>query len=153
MNKYYFHFGDYYGDGHRQYVTVCLESPKSKTEIQEIIARAEFRHPAFNNWDTGLAKQYDEPYIGDIAWNDIIELGYPYERFCNMVDDVEYEGFNDWETLKKYHQLSTIVVTIELIIDIWLFVLNHYGAELKEVVEKEEKNNFDFAYGYGCFYG
>ena len=153
MNKYYFHFGDYYGDGHRQYVTICFESPKTKEELQAIILKAEFKHPTFNNWDTGLAKQYDEPYIGDIAWDEIIELGYSYERFCQFIDDIAFDKYTNWEELKANRQLSTIVVNIELIIDIWLFVLNHYGANLTEVVEEKEDNHFDFGYGYGCFCG
>lgn len=152
MNKYYFHFGDYYGDGHRQYVTVCLESPKTRQEIQEIINKIEFQHPAFNNWDSGLAKQYDEPHIGDIAWNEIIELGYPYIKFLDALDDVDYDEYDSWEAVKAVHQLSDICVNIELIIDIWLFIMNQYGAELEEVVE-DNSNHFDFDYGYGCFYG
>lgn len=152
MNKYYFHFGDYYGDGHRQYVTVCVESSKTRQEIQEIINKIEFKHPAFNNWDTGLAKQYDEPHIGNVAWDEIIKLGYPYIRFLNALDDADYDKYDNWEAIKAVHQLSDICVSIELIIDIWLFVMNHYGAELEEVVE-DNSNHFDFDYGYGCFYG
>lgn len=152
MNKYYFHFGDYYGDGHRQYVTVCYQSPKTREEIQEIINKIEFKHPAFNNWDSGLAKQYEEPHIGDIAWDEIIELGYPYIKFLNALDDADYDKYDNWEAVKAVHQLSDICVNIELIIDIWLFIMNQYGAELKEVVE-DNSNHFDFDYGYGCFYG
>ena len=153
MNKYYFHFGDYYGDGHRQYVTVCLQSPKTREELDAILTKIEFKHPSFNNWDTGLAKQFDEPHIGDIAWDEIIELGYPYEKLGQMLDDIEFDKYEGWEALKAEYQLSDIYVNIELIMDIWLFVLNHYGAKLTTVVEEEENNNFDFAYGYGCFYG
>ena len=152
MNKYYFHFGDYYGDGHRQYVTVCCQSPKTREEIQEIINKIEFKHPSFNNWDSGLAKRYEEPHIGDIAWDEIIELGYPYIKFLNALDDVGYDEYDSWETIKAVHQLSDICVNIELIMDIWLFIMNYYGAELEEVVE-DNSNHFDFDYGYGCFYG
>ena len=152
MNKYYFHFGDYYGDGHRQYVTICLQSPKSRKEIQEIINKIEFKHPSFNNWDTGLAKQFDEPHIGDIAWDEIIELGYPYEKLGQMLDDLEFDKYEGWEALKAEYQLSDIYVNIELIMDIWLFVMNYYGAELEEIVE-DNSNHFDFDFGYGCFYG
>ena len=152
MEKYHFHFGDYYGDGHRQYVTVCLESPKTRQEIQEIINKIEFKHPSFNNWDTGLAKQFDEPHIGDIAWGEIIELGYPYEKLGQMLDDLEFDKYEGWEALKAEYQLSDIYVSIELIMDIWLFVMNYYGAELKEIIE-DTSNHFDFDYGYGCFFG
>ena len=152
MNKYYFHFGDYYGDGHRQYVTVCLESPKTRQEIQEIIYKINAEHPSFDNWKGGLAKQYEEPHIGNEAWDEIIGLGYPYIKFLDAIDDVDYDEHDNWEALKAVHQLSDICVNIELIIDIWLFVMNQYGAELEEVVE-DNSNHFDFDYGYGCFYG
>lgn len=151
MNKFYFHFGDFYGDGHRQYVTVCLQTPKTKQELQEIICKTEFMHPAFSNWDTGLANRYEEPHIGNVAWEEIIKLGYPYSKLGIMLDDIDFDNYNDWDSLKADYELSDIYVNIELIIDIWLFVLNHYGAELEEVVE-EEKDFFDFGFGYGCFY-
>ena len=152
MNKYYFHFGDYYGDGHRQYTTICLESPKTRQEIQEIINKIDELHPIFNKWDSGLANQYDEPHIGNIAWDEIIELGYPYIKFLTALDDANYDEYDSWEAVKAVHQLSDICVNIELIIDIWLFIMNQYGAELEEVVE-DNSNYFDFGYGYGCFYG
>lgn len=152
MNKYYFHFGDYYGDGHRQHVTTCLQSPKTGKEIQEIIYKINAEHPIFDKWDGGLAKQYEEPHIGDVAWDEIIELGYPYEKLGQMLDDLDFDKYEDWESLKTEHQLSDIYVNIELIMDIWLFVMNQYGAELEEVVE-DNSNHFDFDYGYGCFYG
>ncbi len=153
MNKYYFHFGDYYGDGHRQYVTVCCQSPKTREEIREIINKINELHPMFNNWnDGGLAIQYDEPHIGNGSWEDIIKLGYPYIKFLNALDDVDYDKYDNWEAVKAAHQLADICVNIELIMDIWLFIMNHYGAELEEVVE-DNSNHFDFDYGYGCFYG
>ena len=152
MNKYYFHFGDYYGDGHRQYTTVCLESPKTREEIREIINKISELHPTFNNWKDGLAIQYEEPHIGNEAWEDIIKLGYPYIKFLDVLDDADYDKYDNWEAVKAVHQLSDICVNIELIIDIWLFVMNQYGAELEEVVE-DNSNHFDFDYGYGCFYG
>lgn len=151
MNKYYFHFGDYYGDGHRQYVTICLQSPKTREELDAILTKIEFKHPSFNNWDTGLAKQFDEPHIGDIAWDEIIELGYPYEKLGQMLDDLEFDKYEGWEALKAEYQLSDIYVNIELIMDIWLFVMNYYGAELEEIIE-DTSNHFDFDFGYGCFY-
>ena len=152
MNKYYFHFGDYYGDGHRQYVTLAVQSPKTRQELQDIINKIEFQHPAFNNWDSGLAKQYDEPHIGNVAWEEIIELGYPYEKLGQMLDDLNFDKYEGWEILKAEYQLSDIYVNIELIIDIWLFVMNYYGAELEEIIE-DTSNHFDFDFGYGCFYG
>lgn len=150
MNKYYFHFGDYCGDGHRQYVTLALHSPKTREELDAILTKIKFKHPSFNSWDTGLAKESNEPYIGDIVWNEIIELGYPYEKLGQTLDDIEFDKYEDWEALKAEYQLSEICVSIELIMDIWLFVMNYYGAELEEIVE-DTSNHFDFDFGYGCF--
>lgn len=152
MNKYYFHFGDYYGDGHRQYVTICLQSIKSRKEIQEIINKIHAEHPTFNKWDGGLATEYEEPHIGNDAWEEIIALGYPYIKFLDALDDADYDKYDGWEAVKAVRQLSDICVNIELIIDIWIFVMNQYGAELEEIVE-DNSNHFNFNYGYGCFYG
>ena len=149
MNKYYFHFGDYYGDGHRQYVTICLQSPKTREEIQNIITKICFKHPSFDNWDTGLANNYENSHIGDIAWDEIIELGYPYERLGEMLDDIEFDNYSGWEDLKSHYQLSDIYINIELIVDIWIFVMNYYGAEFEKMID--DSNHFDFGYGYGCF--
>ena len=152
MSKYYFHFGDYYGDGHRQYTTVCLESPKTHQEIQDIINKIDFKHPAFNNWDSGLANQYDVPHIGNVAWDEIIKLGYPYEKLGILLDDLEFDSYTGWDDLKEKYDLREIYVNIDFIMDVFLFVMNYYGAELTEVVE-DNSNHFNFGYGYGCFYG
>ena len=152
MNKYYFHFGDYYGDGHRQYVTVCLESPKTRQEIQEIINKIDFKHPAFNNWYGGLANEYEAPHIGNVAWDEIIKLGYPYEKLGILLDDLEFDNYTGWDDLKEKYDLREIYINIDFIMDVFLFVMNYYGAELTEVVE-DNSNHFDFGYGYGCFYG
>ena len=151
MNKYYFHFGDYYGDGHRQYTTICCQSPKNREEIQEIINKIEFQHPAFNNWDGGLANQYDEPHIGNVAWDEIIKLGYPYEKLGILLEDLEFDNYTGWDDLKERYELKEIYINIDFIMDVFLFVMNYYGAELTEVVE-DNSNHFDFGYGYGCFY-
>ena len=151
MNKYYFHFGDYYGDGHRQYTTICCQSPKTREEIQEIINKIEFQHPAFNNWDSGLANQYDEPHIGNVAWDEIIKLGYPYEKLGILLEDLEFDNYTGWDDLKARYELKEIYINIDFIMDVFLFVMNYYGAELTEVVE-DNSNHFDFDYGYGCFY-
>jgi hypothetical protein len=152
MEKYYFHFGDYWGDGHRQYVTMCLESPKTRQEIREIITKVNNTYSIFNDWNSGgLAIQYEEPHIADAAWEEIIKLGYPYKKLGVVLDDIEYDNYDSWESLKEAYQLSDIYVNIELVMDIYVFVLNHYGAELTEVVE-DNSNHFDFYYGYGCFY-
>lgn len=151
MEKYYFHFGDYYGDGHGRHVTVCYNSPKSKQEIQEIINKIDFKHPSFNSWDAGLAKQYDEPHIGEAAWEEIIKLGYPYERLGIILDDLEFDKYSGWDDLKNQYKLSDIYVNIDFIIEVFIYIMNYYGAELTEIIE-DKSNHFDFDYGYGCFY-
>jgi hypothetical protein len=152
MNKYYFHFGDYYGDGHKQYSTLCLQSPKTKEELQAIIEKVKSIHSIFDNWEGGLARQYNEPHIGEVAWEEIIKLGYPYEKLGEFLDDIEFDIYKNWEELKELNYLPAIYVNIEFIMDVWIFVLNYYGAELEEV-EVEDDNHFDFGYGYGCFWG
>jgi hypothetical protein len=149
MNKFNFHFGDYYNDGHGQYGTVYASSPKTYEEIQAIVQRSDFKFPAFNNFYGGLATQYDEPHIGEVSWDEIIEMGYPYERFLDKIDDITYDKYDGWDALKDAENLSEIVVTIELVMDIYIFALNLLGAEL--TVEEPERNEFTFDYGYGCF--
>lgn len=149
MNRFYFHFGDYYNDGHGCYKTICVETPKSKAEIQAIINKVDFMHPAINNPIGGLANTYCEPHFDSAVWIDIIEKGYPYERFMNNQDDCGFEQYSGWEDLSNKCSLLDIVVTIETVVDVYLFLLNHYGAELTVLIDDTE--HFSFEYGYGCF--
>ena len=150
MNRFYFHFGDYYNDGHGQYKTVYATSPKTYEEMERIVGKVSFMHPAFNNYYGGLATQYDEPNIGEVSWVDIIEMGYPYERFLDKMDDITYDKYDGWDALKDAEILSEIVVNIELVMDIYFFALNRYGAELT-ITDSEHINQFMLDYGYGCF--
>lgn len=150
MNKFYFHFGDYYGDGHKCYHTICVQTPKTRAEIQEIINTIDFKHPAINNRNNGLAIAYENNHIGNLVWDEIIALGYPLCRLVKKCDDCVLD-YPSWEKLREHYDLSTLYAGIELVIDIYLFMLNYYGAELEEV-EVEHSNHFDFGYGYGCFY-
>ena len=93
--------------------------------------------------------QYEEPHIGEVAWDEIIEMGYPYERFLEKIDDNTYDKYDGWDALKDAENLSEIIVTIELVMDIYIFALNSLGAEL--TIEEPERNYFTFDYGYGCF--
>lgn len=152
MEKYYFHFGDYYGDGHREYRTVLCESPKSYDELQAIIKKIEFQHPAFQNWDGGLANCYEKPHIDAASWEDIIRLGYPVESFIEKADDSDYSDIKKWEDFGEIEDLTELYINIEVVIDIFVFIMNYYGAELT-IVPEEPHNIFTFDYGYGCFYG
>lgn len=150
MNKFYFHFGDYCNDGHGRYATICVQTPKTRAEIQEIINKVDFKHPAINNWNNGLAIAYENNHIGNLVWDEIIALGYPLSRLVEKCDDCVLD-YPSWEKLREHYDLSTLYAGIDLVIDIYLFMLNYYGAELEEV-EVEHSNHFDFGYGYGCFY-
>lgn len=150
MNKYYFHFGDYYNDGHGRFETVCVESPCTREEIQDIINKIDFKHPSFNNWKCGLATRYEKSRIEQIAWDEILALGYPIQRFIETNNDINF-NFSSWEELQEKYTLPELDVTIDTVIDIYLFVLNYYGANVTPI-PIDTSNHFSFGYGYGCFY-
>lgn len=146
MNKYQMTFGDYYNDGHGQYITIHVASPHTSDTLQEIIDGIYKSHPYLMR--RGLAHEYQEPHLSKEAWEIIKEFGYPLSRLWEFLDDVSYVGLSV-EDVDRYIECGEIAFTAEAIADMWVWMMNKRGAEL-EYIEAPE-TLFHFSDGYGCF--
>ena len=143
MNKIQLHFGDYWNDGHGLYRTVFVETPKTCDEIRQLSYEVQREYPEFKY---GFADEYGEPYFSKHIWDILVRLGYPIERFRKAMDDRQY---NEYKTLADVPLDWETYVTIDLVADVWIWMLNLHGAGLTVVEDMDEHIAFDF--GYGCF--
>ena len=146
MNKYQITFGDYYNDGHGQYITVNVASPHTPDTLQEIIDGIYKSYPVL--MQRGLAQEYDEPFLTKEVWEVVKDFGYPLERMWEYLDDNYYVGL-PIETIDRCIENEEIAFNTETIADIWIWMMNKRGAEL-EYIEAPE-TLFHFSDGYGCF--
>ena len=146
MNKYQFHFGDYYNDGHGRYITVHCQSPKNKEEIQEISKRVLETYPQLDDWRIGgLCINYEESNPDWRVLECMIAVNFPFQRLieaCDFGDD----QFTSWEDA---YDNGDIFFTEEFVAEIWIWFMNAFGAEL-EVIE-DDAVHFSYHFGYGCF--
>lgn len=148
MNKYQFHFGDYFADGHREYLTLHVKSPLSHSAIQEIINGIVRDYPLLES--VGIAREYSEPFIEREVWDIIKEFGYPAERLIDALDNNKYENFTI-DMFDKYIDTHELIVNAEAVADIWFWMLNTRGAQLEKT--EADFKHFFFEDGYGCFWG
>lgn len=146
MNKYQMTFGDYYNDGHGQYITVHVASPHTWDTLQEIIDGIYKSYPVLMR--RGLAREYDEPFLTKEVWEVVKDFGYPLERMWEYLDDISYDGL-PMDVIDKCIENEEISFNVDTIADIWIWMMNKRGAEL-EYIEAPEML-FHFSDGYGCF--
>lgn len=146
MNKFQFHFGDYFNDGHGQYITIHVQTEQTATDIQQIINTINRDYPILEK--LGMAREYDEPHISPEVWKVVRAFDYPAERFCEYMNDNRYDGIS-MEVIDQYIANGDVVFNVETIADIWIWMMNCRGANL-EYIEADFKH-FWFDDGYGCF--
>lgn len=146
MNKYQMTFGDYYNDGHGQYITVHVASPHTSGTLQEIIDGIYKSYPVLMR--RGLAQECDEPFLTKEVWEVVKDFGYPLERMWEYLDDNYYMGL-PIETIDRCIENEEIAFNTETIADIWIWMMNKRGAKL-EYIEAPD-TLFHFSDGYGCF--
>ena len=146
MNKYQFHFGDYYNDGHGRYITLHCLSPKSEQELRDISAQVLDNFPELDDWvDNGLCINYGEYRPCYKVWKAIQSVNYPRERVCDFVG-FAYDQHKDWEDMLGDENLFC---TAEFVADIWIWFMNYFGAEL--TIVEDDAVHFNYHFGYGCF--
>lgn len=146
MNKYQMTFGDYYNDGHGQYITVHVSSPHTWDTLQEIIDGIYKSYPVLMR--RGLAREYDEPFLTKEVWEVVKDFGYPLERMWEYLDDISYDGL-PMSVIDQYIENEEIAFNVHTIADIWIWMMNKRGAQLEYTEEPETL--FHFSDGYGCF--
>ena len=146
MNKFQMTFGDYYNDGHGQYITVHLRSELTYSDIQHILDGIFRDYPLLMR--EGMAREYDEPRISPELWEVVKCFDYPMERLWHYLDDVSYVGATN-ELIQCYIDSGEITFNVETIADIWIWMLNIRGAKLE--YDDAPETLFHFSDGYGCF--
>ena len=157
--KMYLPFGDWSDDGHGRYEKILIDAPSmqhlrdAQIKIEEIYGK-EF-------W-SGFAEDFNESVISDTVQQALLDTGYPYERFCLYMDDNAYD---EYETLEQVFDSdrwlldNECTVTLSLVMDAFIWLLNYYGAQITRLDEGENIpmicnwTCYGFkAVGYGCFF-
>lgn len=151
--KMYLPFGDWSSDGHGRYEKVLIDAPSmahlydAQQAIKEKYGKYFFNH---------MAESYEEPYFGEDVWQALLDANYPVERMQKYEDSNDWSGF---KTLKECLEAdSNPTVSIEFVIDAFIWLLNRHGAFITRLDAKEEIpmicnwtcNGFKTV-GYGCF--
>lgn len=142
---YHLPFGDWSGDGHREYrvVPVMCEDKdtfkKAEDKIKEKYGKYFFSH---------MADDYEDATIGEEIWHAILEdTTYSIEDFLKDIDGYNIDGIH---TLSDaYDNFKNEAMNIEVVIGMYLALVRAYGAEFEIVPDIEMICNVA-APGYGC---
>ena len=150
MYKYQFHFGDYCNDGHGQYATIHLRSPKTVIELNLIHQKILRDYPEFDDWKGGLCRQYGQSCLGQNAWDTLKAMNFPWRNI------IQYCDFDPYVPPVKCDEIDfnsiepeDCLLGVDAIAQIFIWLMNRYGAELTIVEDKDL--HMSFHYGYGCF--
>lgn len=147
MKMYHLPFGDWSGDGHREYriVPVMCEDKdtfkKAEDKIKEKYGQYFFGH---------MADDFEDAVIGHDIWKAVLEdTDYTLENFLDDIDDTyRTEGIITLE--QAFTELQDEPMPIEVVIGMYLALVRAYGAEFEVVPDIEMICNVA-APGYGCF--
>lgn len=129
--KMYLPFGDWSCDGHGHYEKVLIDAPSMEhlLKTQEKI-KQKYGAKFFEEMETGSS------HFSRAVWEALIETKYPIERFK------EKEDVNDWsdcETLQEVLEIEpNPYISTDLLIDVFIWILNAYGAEIKNLDDEEK---------------
>ena len=115
-----------FGDGHKQWDKVLIEAPSMEHLLN---AQNKLKKKYGNNFFDYYANEYQDPYLGEIVWQALIDTKY-------IAD-----SFNDWSDVNSLEEALTIdkrpLINLSVIIDTYVWLLNAYGAEINILDEKE----------------
>ena len=152
--KMYLPFGDWSGDGHKQFEKILIDAP-SMDHLLEAQKQIKAKYGEF--FFSHFADSWEDSSIGDDVFQALEDTNYPFEKFIKL-DDV-----NDWSELSCIEQLRSYdkypSFSLDLIIDMFIWLLNAYGAQIVCLEESENIpticnwtcSGFETV-GYGCFY-
>lgn len=143
------YFGDYYADGHGRYYHTCVEASSEELVI-EAKEKIEKNYPKFFEQ---FAHSYMDNSIGPQVEEALLTAKYPVKRFIDFQDDIEYDDFNSLKELfnsEIWEKNEHKIYNIELVADAIIWMLNYYGAQIKEVIPPKTPI-ITFTAGYGLF--
>ena len=153
--KFYIPFGDYSGDGHKQYCNILVSAPS----MEGVVDAQKFYEEKYGDefW-RNYADDYGDSSITPEIEQALLDTNYPLERFSHYQDDI---SFNDFETLEELFKSDFWKeewehnITLDTCIDTFIWLLNAAGAEIirDEQYPVISWNCGQFkSVGYGCFY-
>lgn len=146
MKMYHLPFGDWSGDGHREYrVIPVMCEDKDTFEKAETKIKEKYGDYFFHN----MADRYEDSTIGEKIWKAVLEdTDYTIDNFLDDIDDTYLtEGITTLEQAIK--ELSNEPMPIEVVIGMYLALVRAFGAEFEVVPDVEMICNVA-APGYGC---
>lgn len=154
--KFYIPFGDYSGDGHKQYCNVLVSAPS----MEGVAAAQKFYEEKYDNWFWAhYADEYGNSSITLEIEQALLDTNYPLERFSQCQDDIRFDDFETLEELFKsdfWKEEWGHDITLDACIDTFIWLLNAAGAE---IVREEQYPVIGWdcgqfkSVGYGCFCG
>lgn len=152
--KAYLPFGDWSGDGHCQYEDV-LVNINSMNDL--LMAQKEIKKQYGETFFEDYANDYGQPKLSEQCWQALIDHNIPIDILeeSEMVDCDDDEIYNIQDFLNMD---SNPYVTIDFIINSFIWLLNQYGANITVCSMDEhipQINNWTCpgfqTVGYGCF--
>ena len=142
-------FGDPFGDGHGCYQDVYVSCPDKKfiTDAVESI-----KNQYGKDFFQGFAHEYEEPFISYWVAEALSESSYDVERVFTLSGENPFY----WPEIKKVEDLSetkdgdNLPLPIQVIIDMYIHLLNYHGARITQINNPIETISTN-GVGYGCF--
>ena len=148
--KMYLPFGDWSGDGHKQWDKVLIEAPSMEHLLN---AQKEIRAKYGENFFDYFAHDYEDAGLGEIVWQALEDAQYPITRLA------EKDDCNDWVGVESLKERRGYSFSIDVIIDTFIWLLNAYGAQIIVLDATEDIpmicnwtcSGFKTV-GYGCYW-
>ena len=128
---------------------ISVENPETIIQAQKAI-----KEKYGNDFFSQMADELDEPWFGPAVWRAIIDTEYPLD----CLGEVDDYWFDDEDTpfwdLVKNKRFEEIYFTIDAVIDIYLHILNKFGAKISLISKEIPLANYLYGIetcGYGCF--
>lgn len=145
MKMYHLPFGDWSGDGHREFrvIPVKCEDPNTFKEAEDKI-KEKYGEYFFSY----MAEDFGDATIGEEVWKVVLEdTDYSVEDFLKDIDGYDTD---DIHTLSDvYDNFKNEPMNIEVVIGMYLALVRTYGAKF-EIVPNVEMITNVAAPGYGC---
>ena len=152
--KMYLPFGDWSCDGHGQYTKVLIDAP-SMAYVAGAQKRISYEYGE-DFWN-GFCQKYQDSSISDKIQEVLINTSYPLERLGPYAEK-NYKNLNEFFESDCWLNDYECCITLDLCIDMFIWILNAHGARIKELPETEEIPmicNWTCpgfkTVGYGCF--
>lgn len=145
MKMYHLPFGDWSGDGHREYriVTVMCEDPNT-FKVAEDKIKEKYGQYFFCN----MADEFESAIIGEDIWKALIsDTNYSVRDFLKDIDGYDVSGIKSLNDV--YNNFRNEPMNIEVVIGMYLALVKAFGAEFKVVPGIKMITNVA-APGYGC---